>query len=385
MTGSLRILQIHNQYRQAGGEDAVVAMERELLRSDGHEVEVFERTNPRGAGQTAAALLTAAWNPAVVSSLKDLVAFTKPSVAHAHNTWFAISPAALAATHRAGLPTVLTIHNYRLSCINGQLLRDGHPCTICVGTHPWAGVRYRCYRDSALASSSAAWTLALNRLLGTWRQHVDVFLALTDFMRETLIATGIPGERIIQLPNFTSDPGPRSNPPSHSNTVLFIGRLSPEKGLDQLVDSWIRSAPKDLRLVVVGDGPLASVVAGQEEHGIEYRGRLSQSEVRALMLGARALAVPSIWYEGQPMVVLEAMSAGLGVLVSDLGGLPETVGAGGIRVPLWADFSFEDLGDVDNLGCAARDRWSDLFTPTRHLEGLLAAYEQAAYWHNRRP
>ena len=130
---------------------------------------------------------------------------------------------------------------------------------------------------------------------------------------------------------------------------------------------------------------MASLVAGQEEYGIEYRGRLSHSEVRRLMLGARALAVPSIWYEGQPMVVLEAMSAGLGVVVSDLGGLPETVGEGGIRVPVWSDFSFEDLGDVDGLGRAARQRWSDVFTPAQHLESLLAAYDQAAYWHNRRP
>jgi glycosyltransferase involved in cell wall biosynthesis len=384
LTGSLRILQIHNRYRQAGGEDSLVEMERELLRSNGHDVEVYERTNPHGTRDSLSALLAAPWNPATVTSLEDLVASTNPSVAHVHNTWFAISPAAFAATHRAGLPTVFTVHNYRLACLNGQLLRDGNPCTICVGTHPWAGVRYLCYRDSLFASSIAAGTLALNRRLGTWERSVDVFLALTTFMKEMLIASGVPSERIIHVPNFTSDPGVRRNPPSQSDTVLFIGRLSPEKGLEQLLHSWVRSAPEGLRLVVVGDGPMAAQLASQRWASVEFRGRLDRSEIRELMLGAKAMVVPSTWDEGQPMVVLEAMSAGLGVIVSELGGLPETVGDGGRAVRSWSDFSFGDLGDVDRLGTSARSRWNETFTPEAHLESLLAAYDQAAYWHKQR-
>ncbi|HJU82410.1 MAG TPA: glycosyltransferase [Acidimicrobiia bacterium] len=358
-------------------------MERELLRSAGHDVAIFERTNPVGAAKSLGALMAAPWNPVTVSSINQLMASTLPSVAHIHNTWFAISPAALAATHRAGIPTVFTAHNYRLACINGQLLRDGKPCQICVGTHPWAGVVYRCYRDSFLASSAAAGTLALNRRMGTWQKHVDVWIVLTTFMKEVLSATGIPGERIVHLPNFTFDPGPRSDPPSSSDTVLFVGRLSPEKGLEQLLECWAQSPPKDLRLVIVGDGPLAPLLSGQDLPGVEFRGRLPQSEIRDLMLGARALVVPSTWYEGQPMVVLEAMSAGLGVVASDLGGLPETIGEGGQTVRSWFEFSFRDLIDVDRLGRAARKRWSEVFTPERHLQGLMNAYDQAAYFHNR--
>jgi glycosyltransferase involved in cell wall biosynthesis len=360
-------------------------MERELLRSNGHDVEVYERTNPDAAWESLGALMGAPWNAGTISSLKGLVASSKPTVAHVHNTWFAISPSAFAATHRSGLPTVLTVHNYRLACLNGQLLREGNSCTICVGTHPWAGVRFRCYRDSFFASSVAAGTLALNRRLGTWERYVDVFLALTSFMKEFLIASGLPGERIIHLPNFTSDAGLRRNLPSQSDTVLFIGRLSPEKGLGQLLEAWARSAPEGLRLVVVGDGPMAAQLASRGWAGVEFRGQLNRSEVRELMLGARALVVPSTWYEGQPMVVLEAMSAGLGVIVSDLGGLAETVGDGGTAVRSWPDFSFNDLGDVDRLGISARIRWQEAFTPEAHLEGLLAAYDQATYWHNRRP
>ncbi len=385
MTGSLRILQVHNRYRQAGGEDSVVDMERELLRSNGHDVSVFERGNPHRAHESVSTFLAAPWNPTTVSSLSALIEATNPSVAHIHNTWFAISPSAFAATNRARLPTVLTVHNYRLACINGQLLRDGKPCTICVGTHPWAGVRYRCYRSSLLASSVAASTLSLNRRLGTWRRYVDVFLTLTTFMTEVLVDTGILRDRISELPNFTLDPGARKHLPSRSDTVLFVGRLSPEKGIEQLLQNWARVASNDLRLVVVGEGPLEEKLADQRIPGVEFRGRLDKGEVRDLMLAARVLAVPSIWYEGQPLVVLEAMAAGLGVVVSDIGGLKETIGSGGRAIPSWADFSLEELGDVDQLGSAARERWEQVFSPKRHLEGLLRAYDRAAYWYKRRP
>jgi glycosyltransferase involved in cell wall biosynthesis len=130
---------------------------------------------------------------------------------------------------------------------------------------------------------------------------------------------------------------------------------------------------------------MASQLTGRDWHGVEFCGRLDQSEVRNLMLSARVLAVPSTWYEGQPLVVLEAMSAGLGILASDLGGLPETIGEGGRKVRAWSDFSVLDIGDVDLLGRAARKRWSESFTAERHLEGLEGAYAQAAYWHKRGP
>jgi glycosyltransferase involved in cell wall biosynthesis len=360
-------------------------MERELLRSAGHDVSIFERSNPNGTLESLGALASAPWNPLTTSSINRSIESTSFSVAHVHNTWFAISPSVFRATHRAGLPTVLTVHNYRLACINGQLLRDGQPCQVCVGTHPWAGVGYRCYRDSFLASAAAAGTLALNRRLGTWQKHVDVFIALNNFMKEILIASGVPSERIVHVPNFTADPGPRRHQPSNSDTVLFVGRLSPEKGLDQLLACWARSAPSELRLVVVGDGPMASQLARRDLRGVEFRGRLGQTEVRELMLSARVLAFPSAWYEGQPLVVLEAMSSGLGIVASNLGGLPDTIGEGGMTVRSWSDFSFRDLADVDHLGLSARKRWCDTFTPERHLEGLSEAYVQAAYWHKRRP
>lgn len=380
----MRILQLHNHYREPGGEDAVVQAERALLEGAGHEVVRFERTNPVGVAATASSLLIAPWNPATASEVRRLVRSRQPSVAHVHNTWFSLSPSVVGALHREGVPTVMTVHNYRLACINGQLLRQGKPCQICVGTNPWSGVRYRCFRDSVAGSAVASATISLNRTLGTWKEGVDRFLVLTDFMREILERTGLPSDRIDLLPNFVDDPGPRRSMPGQSRTVLFVGRLAPEKGVDLLVDCWERTAPAGLTLEVVGDGPMLNALRGRAVPGVVFRGRLDRAEVRSLMLTSRALAFPSIWYEGQPMVILEALAAGLPIFASDLGGTAETFGEGGLVVDSWSACSFADWSDevLNRVGSAGRRRWESRFTPQRHLDSLIGSYDTAAHFKN---
>jgi glycosyltransferase involved in cell wall biosynthesis len=278
----------------------------------------------------------------------------------------------------------MTVHNYRLACINGQLLRQGKPCQICVGTNPWSGVRYRCFRDSVAGSAVAAATISLNRSLGTWKDGVDRFLVLTDFMREILERTGLPTDRIDLTPNFVDDPGPRLSMPGQSKTVLFVGRLAPEKGIDLLIDSWESSAPAGLTLEVVGDGPMLTTLRRRAVSGVVFRGLLDRAEVRSLMLTSRALAFPSIWYEGQPMVILEALAAGLPIFASDLGGTAETFGEGGLVVDSWSAFSFADWSDefLNGVGSAGRRRWESRFTPQRHLDSLIGSYGTAAYSKN---
>lgn len=380
----MRILQLHNHYREPGGEDAVVQAERALLERAGHEVVRFERTNPRGVAATASSLVAAPWNPLTASQVRRLVRTLKPSVAHVHNTWFSLSPSVIEALHREGVPTVMTVHNYRLACINGQLLREGRPCQICVGTHPWNGVRYRCYRDSLAGSAVAAATISLNRSLGTWKNRVDRFLVLTDFMREILERTGLPSSRIDLTPNFVDDPGPRPSSPGQSNTVLFVGRLAPEKGIDLLLDAWERSQPPGLDLEVVGDGPMLAMLRKRAIAGVSFRGLVPRGEVRRLMLTSRALAFPSIWYEGQPMVILEALAAGLPVFASDLGGTAETLGPGGVVVDSWPSFSITEWSDsaLNVVGLAGRRQWEKRFTPQLHLERLLGSYGAATYSKN---
>jgi glycosyltransferase involved in cell wall biosynthesis len=381
----MRILQVHTRYRYEGGEDAVARAEADLLAEAGHEVVPYLAENPGRPGPAAAAMLASPWNPAAARAVAAAARRARPDVAHVHNTWFALTPSVVAALDGLGVPVVLTLHNYRLLCVNASLFRDGRPCEDCVGTHPWHGVRHRCYRDSAASSAAVAATITVNRLLGTWDRHVRVFLTLNDFARERFVAGGLPADRVWVKPNSVADPGPRAAPPSASRTVLFVGRLVAEKGVGVLLEAWRRLGPAGLELAVVGDGPLRATLERQAPPGVRFLGRLEPAQVRREMLAARALVFPTWLYEGQPVSVLEAFAAGLPVLASGLGGNLELVGGLGgdwlvpPRDPDALAAALAGLADarVDAAGARARDRYRQRFTGPDNLRVLEAAYREA--------
>ncbi len=318
--------------------------------------------------------------------VRTLAERSRPDVAHVHNTWFSLSPSILRALQQAGIPVVMTLHNYRLLCANAILFRDGEPCELCVGSPPWNGVRYRCYRGSAVASLAAAVAIAVNRPSGTWQRHVDLFLGLTEFARKLFIRGGLPEDRVMVKPNSVADPGPRANPPSASRSVLYVGRLSEDKGVLQLLDAWQRASVEGLELVVVGDGPLRQQIEGRATAGVRVVGRLASPQVAELMLAARALVFPSLWYEGQPMVVLEALAAGLPVLASNHGGTeatlrgmgPEWLVEAGDRAAWQLGLArLSDRSALDEASRRARTMYEEAFTPERSLAGLETAYRRA--------
>jgi glycosyltransferase involved in cell wall biosynthesis len=383
----MRILQVHTRYREAGGEDVVARAEADLLIRAGHQVVRYQVDNPTGRLSAATSLAVSAWNPVAARALRQAVDRARPEVAHVHNTWFALSPSVIVALGRAGVPVVMTLHNYRLLCINGMLFRDGRPCHDCVGTHPWRGVRHRCYRDSVVASTAAAGTIAVNRELGSWDRHVRLFLALNDFARQRFIEGGLPPERTWVKPNFVADPGDRQAPPSRSRTVLYVGRLVDVKGVRALLEAWRALGPTALELVVVGDGPLRAALQRAAPPGVRFEGRISASEVKRWMLRSRALVLPSIWYEGQPMAMLEAFACGLPVLASRLGGnvelLEQPHGDGWLVPPddpaAWAEAlrGLEQDRGVDETGRRVRRLYERRFSEEVGGSLLEAAYAAA--------
>jgi len=382
----VRILQVHTHYRETGGEDVVVQAEAALLRRAGHEVLQHQVENPRRAVAAAAALAAAPWNPAAARDLRRMAERVRPDVVHVHNTWFALSPAVLPAFGRAGVPVVMTLHNYRLLCANGLLFRDGHPCEDCVGSHPWHGVRHGCYRGSAAQSIPVAATIALHRRRRTWDRDVELFLALNEFSRALFVRGGLPPDRILVKPNSVPDPGMRTVPAERSSTVLVVGRLADQKGVHLLLEAWRRFANRSLELVVVGDGPARADLERLGVPGVRFAGRLAPEQVRELMLAGRALAFPSRSYEGQPMVVLEALAAGLPVLASDLGGLPELLrptGAGWLIPPgdaagwTGALRGLAQTAPVVQASAAALRLYQQVFTEERAARTLEDAYERA--------
>lgn len=317
----MRILQVHNHYQNQGGEHVVFEAEAHLLEAHGHEVTRFTRHNSAVAElHPLRVAQKTLWNHEVFRELRALIRRVRPAVMHAHNTLPLISPAAYYAARAEGVPVIQTLHNYRLVCPSGVLFRDGQVCELCVGKQiPWPGVVHACYRGSRAASAGVAGMLAAHRFARTWQRQVRVFIAPTEFSRRKFVAGGIPAGRIMVKPNFVQvDPGMGSH---RGGYALFVGRLSPEKGVETLLEAWQGPAGAT-PLKIVGGGPLESQLRGRTASGsrVEFLGARPAAEVRELMRDAWVLIVPSGCYEGAlPLVVIEAFAAGLPVVASDLG------------------------------------------------------------------
>jgi glycosyltransferase involved in cell wall biosynthesis len=329
----MRILLVHNHYLQAGGEDQVFAAETEALQAHGEAVRVYTLHNRRVASMGKLKLASSTiWNRQVLAELSELLDEFAPDLVHCHNTFPLISPAAYAAARRRGIPVVQTLHNFRLLCLNGLFLRNGRQCEDCMGRGvAWPGVLHRCYRQSRQASAVVAAMLGIHRLRGTWSTAIDTYIALSEFARAKFVAGGLPADRIVVKPNFLQhDPGVGSH---QGGFALYVGRLSPEKGIDSLVRLWGRLA-LGLPLRVIGGGPLGSLAADTPSN-VEWFGWQQRDLVLAAMKDATFLVFPTEWYEGFPMVLLEAMATGLPVIASRRGSLPEIVrdGTSGLLVP----------------------------------------------------
>lgn len=320
----MRILSVHNRYLIGGGEDNSTAAENALLEQHGHMVECYTQANERvaelGVARTA---VRTVWSQETYREVRRLLRAGGFDVVSCQNTFPLISPSVYYAAHAEGVPVVQTLRNYRLLCPNAYLFRNERSCESCLGKlFPWPGVQHACYRGSKAASLVLAGMLAAHRLMGTYREQVDVYVALTEFARRKFIEGGLPAERITVKPNFI-DPDPGMGP-GDGGYVLFVGRLSDEKGLAILLEAWRRLA---VPLKIAGEGPLQPLVEGACALNpvIEYLGRRSGPEVFELMGRAQALVFPSQWYEGMPRTILEAYAKGTPVLATRLGAMETLV------------------------------------------------------------
>lgn len=381
----MRILQVHNRHRVPGGEDVAAEGERRLLEGAGHEVLTFATDNPSAVAASAATFAAAPWNPRAARRVADAVRRGRPDVVHVHNTWFTPTTAVFAAVAATGVPVVATFHNARAVCANAVLVRDGRPCQDCVGTHPWRAVPHRCYRGSLALSAVAAAAVALPRRTGAWR-HLARVIVLDPGARALAEAAGVPADRLVVVPNAVPEAPARAAPPSSSDRVLCVGRLSTEKGVDVLLQAWERAAPPGLRLVLYGDGPLAGRLAGRERDGVVWAGQRPRGEVVAALGAARALAFPSLSAEPGPLAALEAAAAGLPMVVSDAVPMAAAVtgaGAGWAARAADAGSLAAALGhllhpdEVDRAGRAAQGLWRHRHHPEVVVRALVAVYREA--------
>jgi len=366
-----------------------VRQECAMLRAAGFTVDLLEANNDAigSAAQKIKAAIQVPYSFSARQMVSDRILAFRPEIVHVHNFFPTLTPSVYDACRGAGVPVVQTLHNYRLMCANGLLFREGHVCTECLGrTFPLPAIRHGCYRDSRLGSAAVAAMIGIHRIRNTWIQRVDRFIALTEFARG-LFATeaGIPREKIAVKPNAAPDPGLGDGCGGYA---LYVGRFSREKGIEIVLEAATRESGLGIALRVAGSGPLqAKVEAAQSAGRLEYVGWQDPDGVRRLMLQARVLLIPSLCFEGLPMVVPEAFGAGLPIIASRIGALATLVedGANGLLVepgnPAALASAVRRIASDGRLESelrrGARQTYEALYRPEVNVRLLQQIYEQA--------
>lgn len=344
----MRILQANSFHYRRGGDSVQFLELADALGERGHDVGMFSMhhsgnlpsrwspywvANVEYRGELSSAdRLRAAWrsvySPSVGRHMTSLVRDFGPDVVHFHSVQHHLTVAAVDACLALGVPTVWTLHDYRSVCPATSLLRAGELCDRCAGGQFWHGVVGRCKSGELTRSAAAVGESYITRMRGTLKA-VDCFIAPSRFLAGKVVAMGLPARRVEVIPNPVAvyDDAPKGR--RESAEILYVGRLSPEKGAKTLIRA-VAKVP-GVRLRVVGDGPEHAVLktlAQESKACVSFDGWLDADGVRERMRDARLLCVPSVWYENCPGVVLEGMALGLPVVASDLGGLTELLDSG---------------------------------------------------------
>jgi len=383
----MRILTVHNKYIFRGGEDESREAEDRLLAAKGHEIRQVVLDNGKiGPHSLIQVGLHASWSQTSYDRIAAELAAWKPDLLDVHNFFPLASPSVHYAARRRGIPVVQTLHNYRLLCPAAAFLRDDQPCEDCT-KHivAWPGIAHGCYRGSALQSGAVALMLSVHRLLRTWQRCVTVFVVLSEFARRKFVDNGFTESKIVVKPNFVEGPG---EPGDGGDELVFVGRLSPEKGIVPLLAAMERTGP-DVRVNIIGEGPLEVQVRAAAERNprVHFLGRLPHSEVLSRMACAKCVIVPSICYETFGRTAVEAYSVGSPIIASRIGALAEMVDHGrtGLhcepgdpadlaRAMTWMT---QNQHAVAHMRLAARAEYLAKYTSARNYDLLMRIYQRA--------
>jgi len=390
----MKVLLAHCYYRSSApsGEDSVFISEKTLLESQGVEVITLEKYNDNvnvstlmGSIKTA---MNTTWSNVSYKEVVQLIHEHKPDVAHFHNTFPQLSPSVYKACSDNGVAVVQTLHNYRIVCPSAMLLRDGKSCELCLNDSifPVHSLKYNCYRGSLLATSSLALMIARNRVNGVYTKCVNRYISLTAFAKERFIRGGIPANRIVVKPNFLSHETCINE--NKENYVVFVGRLSDEKGIKTLIETW--KIVDDLKLKVLGDGHLREEledICVRNNLNVEFMGYCSQEKVLEVVNKAIFQIIPSECYEGFPMSVLEAFSCRTPVIASRLGSLGEIISDGETGILFEPGNSKDLLSKINvlladegyriNLALNARKQFVEKYSEEVNFKLLMDIYNES--------
>ena len=407
-TGSVRILLANKFYSSRGGAESVVLQTHRLLEEAGHEVIPFAMHQPADIATTAGqwdrffvptreyfegplhrrALdsLSAIYSFEARRKLRALLRAARPDVAHLHNIYHQLTLSIVDELRAARIPIVMTLHDYKPACPNYQLLTHDGVCQRCVGGAYWNAVRHRCLKGSVAGSAIAAAEAYLNRIRHQYRK-IDLFLSPSAFLRDVMVRAGLPSERIHVLRNSVPIIDHDGAPHTEGARFVYLGRLSDEKGIDDLLFASARLTTR-AEVVLLGRGPSEEKLRARverEQLPVVFGGFLGGEELKQQILSATAGVLPSRWYENCPMSILEAGALAVPTVASDIGGIPELISSrvDGILVPPGDPKSLgvalveltERQEWARSLGQAAKRRVLEHHDETAFLDALVTHYE----------
>ena len=395
----MKVLLANKFFFRNGGSEVVMFQERDFLLQSGHAVVDFSMQDERniespyashfvtrqdyrgggGPGRLRSALAFV-HSPEAVKKVGALIDATRPDLVHCHNVYHQLTPSIIGAAKARGVPVALTLHDYKPVCPAYTRLRGGETCSDCLDGDFGNVLRHRCAEGSLGKSVLLYAEAVVQRRLGNY-EKVDRFIAPSRFMADSM-AHRIPTERIALLYNGV-DMAHSPEAGGDESHVLFLGRLSHEKGVETLLSAHA-AAEGRWPLVVAGGGPLLDDLKAQYKHAT-FAGHLSGDALKQALAGAAVVVVPSEWYENCPMSVLEAMAQGKPVVGSRMGGIPELVADGETGL-LFEAGNVAELGAClgrlmadpalrRRMGQAARARAGREFSLEKHNAGLTAIYE----------
>ena len=383
----MNILSVHNRYLYRGGEDESSELENSLLRAKGHEVVEYVADNHDIRGRLLVEIgARSLWNPRTYTKARQVIREKKIDLVKVDNFFPQISPAIFYAASAEGVPTVQALRNFRLLCPGALFYRNGAVCEDCVGrVVPWPAVLHGCYRNSRAQTFAPAAMTSVHKMMGTWRSRVTAYVALSEFSRNKFVDSGFPPDKIFVKPNFVQDVGVGGGA---SGTAIFVGRLSPEKGISTLLDAW-KLVGHRIRLKIVGTGPLEGMVreAAAINPDIEYLGQRPLDETYELMGSSMALIFTSNWYETFGRTIAEAYAKGTPVIGANLGNMTTMITHGvtgrhfepgnAQSLAEQVNWMLDHPAEWQQMREAARHVYEDLYAPERNYRMMMSIYRNA--------
>ncbi len=402
----MRILYCNKYNYLFSGTEVYLFELMELMRAQGHEVALFSMANPRGeptpydehfVPHIDFKAKTGWWRKAKQAGhaiyshearqrIRAMIEEFRPDVAHVRNIYHHLSPSILWELKEQNIPILYHLNDFKLLCPSYNLVSQGKACEACKGGEFWHAVGANCYpgMGARLALTAEAYS---HRWLGTYSKCVDLFLAPSRFVRDKFVEHGWDGSRFEVLPHFQKVHELRDVPAGQDKSLLYFGRLSAEKGVDDLLRAM--SQVPQMELTIAGDGPqrieLQKLAASLQLSNVEFVGQVGAAERDLLIVRSRFTVLPSHAYETLGKTILESYAEGRAVIATDLGSRRELVHqgetgllyrTGDINQLAQAIELLSSAPDVaEKMGRAGWEKVRTNYTQEAHHRKLLSLYE----------